>query len=167
MKLDHAIDTAIDAEQSLADTLQKLAGRHAAEHDIYQLGHAQAQKATARARTLADFAERYGATAPKGADLDPDPVPASGLVDTVRRETSDLLGRSKSTGLLLLRDLQDAYLDAQRAEIAWTVLLQGARACRDLELVETVTSVHEECEVAAKWLRTRIKVAAPQILVTG
>jgi hypothetical protein len=161
MKLDHAIDTAIEAEQSLAATLQKLAGRHAAEHDIYQLGHVQAQKAAARARRLSDFAERYGASPPK--DGEPEP----GLVDAVRRQTSDLLGRSRSTGLLLLSDLQDAYLDAQRAEIAWTVLLQGARACRDLELVETVTSVHEECEVAAKWLRTRVKVAAPQVLATG
>jgi hypothetical protein len=161
MKLDHAIDGAIDAEQSLANTLQKLAGRHAAEHDIYQLGHTQSQKASARARRLGDFAERYGARAPKEADPEP------GLVDALRRETSDLLGMSKSTGLLLLRDLQSAYLDAQRAEIAWTVLLQGARACRDGQLVETVSAVHEECEVTAKWLRTRIKVTAPQVLVAG
>jgi len=161
VRLDQAIGTVIDAEQSLADTLHKLATRHAAEHDIHQLGQAQSHEAAERARRLTEVAQRYEANTPERADPEP------GLVDALRRHTSDLMGRSRSTGLLLLRDLQDAYLDAQRAEIAWMVLLQGARACRDLELVETVTSAHEECEVTAKWLRTRTKVAAPQILATG
>jgi hypothetical protein len=77
------------------------------------------------------------------------------------------MGRSSATGLLLLDDLQETYLATQRAEIAWTVLMQAAKARRDAELVSTVSSAHEECEVTAKWLRTRIKVAAPQILAVG
>jgi hypothetical protein len=89
------------------------------------------------------------------------------MVDALRREASQLLGRSSATGLLLLDDLQETYLATQRAEIAWTVLMQAAKARRDAELVSTVSSAHEECEVTAKWLRTRIKVAAPQILAVG
>ncbi|WP_270886897.1 hypothetical protein [Pedococcus sp. 5OH_020] len=161
MKIDHAINTVTEAEQDLADQLERVAGRHGAEHDVYHLGHKQAVKAAARARSLTDFAQKYGADAPRQSDPDP------GVMDTLRRQTSELLGRAQAPGLILLRDLQETYLQAQRAEIAWVVLQQGAKACRDLELVEAVTSAHEECETTAKWLRTRLKVAAPQVLAVG
>lgn len=161
MKVNHAIDTVVEAEQALAARLERLAGRHAAEHDIYQLGRTQATKAARRAGRLEKAAREYGAEVPE-----PDP-PREGMVDALRREASQLMGRSSATGLLLLDDLQETYLAAQRAEIAWTVLLQAAKARRDTELVGTVSSAHEECETAAKWLRTRIKVAAPQILAVG
>lgn len=161
MKVNHAIDRVVEAERALAGRLERLAGRHAAEHDIYQLGRAQATKAAQRAGRLENAAREYGADVP-----DPD-LPREGVVDALRREASELMGRSSATGLLLLDDLQETYLAAQRAEIAWTVLMQAAKARRDAELVSTVTSAHEECEVTAKWLRTRIKVAAPQILAVG
>jgi hypothetical protein len=162
MKVDHAIESVTDAEQGLAKALERLAGRHAAEHDLYHLGHAQAEKATARIRRLDQFAKGYGSHST--ADVaDPEP----GLMDTLRQQASDLMGRSTAPGLMLLADLQETYLAAQRAEIAWIILQQAARARRDTNLVSTVTSCHEECETTAKWLRTRIKVAAPQILATG
>jgi hypothetical protein len=161
MKVDHAIDAVVQAEQKLADQLEQLAGRHAAEHDIYQLGRTQATKAAGRARSLSTAARAYGAQAP---DVDD---PSEGLVDAMRREASELMGRTSATGLLLLDDLQDTYLAAQRAEIAWTVLLQAAKARRDAELLTTANSAHEECETTAKWLRTRIKVTAPQVLAVG
>jgi hypothetical protein len=161
MRVNHAFDRVIEAEQALAAGLERLAGRHAAEHDIYQLGRTQATKAAQRAQRLEEAAREYGAGVP-----DPD-LPREGMVDALRREASQLMGRSSATGLLLLDDLQETYLATQRAEIAWTVLMQAAKARRDAELVSTVSSAHEECEVTAKWLRTRIKVAAPQILAVG
>jgi hypothetical protein len=161
MKIDHAINTVTKAEQNLADYLEHLAGRHAAEHDVYHLAHSQARKAIARARNLTDLAQRYGADEPHQPDPDP------GLLDTLRRQASNLVGHSDVPGVIFLADLQEAYLKAQEAEIAWIVLLQGAKARRDSELVEAATTAHESCETTAKWLRTRIKVAAPQILATG
>jgi hypothetical protein len=161
MKIDHAINTVTKAEQNLADYLEHLAGRHAVEHDVYHLAHSQARKAVVRARSLTDLAQRYGADEPR----QPDPHP--GVMDTLRRQASQLMGRSDLPGVVFLADLQEAYLKAQAAEIAWVVLLQGAKARRDGELVETATAAHESCETTAKWLRTRIKVAAPQIIATG
>lgn len=161
MKIDHAINTVTKSEQNLADYLERIAGRHATEHDVYRLAHSQARKAVARARSLTELAKRYGADAPRQSDPDP------GVMDTIRRQTSDLMGRSEVPGVMFLADLQEAYVKAQEAEIAWVILLQGAKARRDTELVEAVTTAHEGCETAAKWLRTRIKVAAPQILATG
>jgi hypothetical protein len=161
MKIDHAIDTVIKAEQNLADYLEQIAGRHAVEHDVYHLAHSQAHKAVVRARSLTDLAQRYGADQPRQRDPDP------GVIDTLRRQASQLVGRSDLPGVVFLADLQEAYLKAQEAEIAWVVLLQGAKARRDSELVEAATTAHEGCEKTAKWLRTRIKVAAPQILATN
>ncbi|MFL5982405.1 MAG: hypothetical protein ACJ74R_11935, partial [Gaiellaceae bacterium] len=71
------------------------------------------------------------------------------------------------SGLLLLRDLRNLYLSAQEAEIAWVILAQAAQAVRDRELLQTVSLCHEEAEARGKWLRTRIKEAAPQVLATG
>jgi hypothetical protein len=161
MKIDHAITTVTGAEEGLADLLERISGRHAAEHDVYHLAHTQAGKAAARARSLTEVARRYGADAPRQSE------PDRGVMDAARRRASDLMGRSEVPGVVFLADLQEAYVKAQEAEIAWTVLLQGAKARRDSELVETVTAGHEGCETAAKWLRTRIKVAAPQILAVG
>jgi len=161
MRIDHAITTVIVAERDLAGHLERLAGRHADEHDVHHLAHSQARKARTRADSLTDAARRYGAREPR----QPDPEP--GVMDTVRRRAGDLMGRSAAPAVVFLDDLQEVYLVAQRAEIAWVVLLQGAKALRDGGLVEVGTTAHEACETTAKWLRTRIKVAAPQILATG
>ena len=87
--------------------------------------------------------------------------------ETVRRRSGDLLGRSKASGLLLLRDLRALYLSAQAAEIAWVILIQAAKAARDSELLDTASSCHQEAETRGKWLRTRIKETSPQVLVAG
>jgi len=46
------------------------------------------------------------------------------------------------------------------------ILLQGARAARDGELVEFVSTCQEEAQQRWQWLRTRIKETSPQILAT-
>jgi hypothetical protein len=162
MKVDHGIEAVARAERELAEQLERMAERHATEHDVSQLGHTQALKAAARARRLEPLARTYGAEL-----TDPGDPSDPGVVGTLRRKASELTGRSSAPGLLLLDDLQEVYLAAQRAEIAWIVLLQAGHARRDAALVATVTAAHEECEVTGKWLRTRIKVTAPQVLAVG
>jgi hypothetical protein len=66
-----------------------------------------------------------------------------------------------------MSDVRDLYLAAQHAELAWVILLQAAKAKRDAELIDIVTSCHEETEMSGKWLRTRIKEAAPQVYAAG
>jgi hypothetical protein len=44
---------------------------------------------------------------------------------------------------------------------------QGAKAARDRDLLETVTDCMEQTAVQARWLKTRIKEAAPQALTVG
>ena len=163
MKLDKAIDLVTEAEEDLADELAKLAGRHATEHDVYHLGHELAERSREHLARLTPFAAELGTDEPgRGTG-----AAAGGAGDTLRRVTATVLGRSEATGMMLLLDLRDAYLVAQRVEISWVILLQAARAARHAALEKVVTSCHEEAEGTARWLRTHIKVSAPQVLATG
>ena len=44
---------------------------------------------------------------------------------------------------------------------------QAAKALRDNDLLTVATECQSEVEAHAKWLTTRIKVAAPQAIVLG
>jgi hypothetical protein len=161
VKLDEAIEGVQDAEAELARRLRTAAERHAAEHDLYHLGHTLARQSAEHVRRLAPFAEKYGT---RSREVRPD---SPGLLETVRHKGAELLGRSSSAGALLLRDLRELYLSAQETEIAWVVLTQAAQAVRDGDLLAAATPCHAETETCAKWLRSRIKEVAPQVLAAG
>ena len=63
----------------------------------------------------------------------------------------EIARRSDSLGLL--RDLQDLY-----------VMAQGAR---DRELLEVVEACEGQTATQIKWLKTRMKQAAPQVLLVA
>jgi hypothetical protein len=161
VKLDKAITDVQDAEADLAKELRTIGERHAVEHDLYHLGHTLARQCAEHVERLAPFADRYGATARNGVSESPS------LLETLRHKSAELLGRSEMSGMLLLRDLRNLYLTAQEAEIAWVILAQAAQAVRDRELLQVVSLCQEEAEARGKWLRTRIKQSAPQVLATG
>jgi hypothetical protein len=161
MKIDLAIKDVQNAESDLGKRLRAIGERHATEHDLYHLGHTLARQCAEHLQQLAPSAERYGAGGGGGVPESP------GVLETVRRRSGELLGRSESSGLLLLKDLRSLYLSAQEAEIAWVILVQAAKAARDRELLDVATSCHQETEACGKWLRTRIKESAPQVLATG
>ena len=162
MKMHKAIEDVHEAEAELAKRLRITGERHAGESDIYHLSHTLARRCAGHLGALTPFAERYGAK-PAPHDVDESP----GLLETVRRRGAEVVGRSEAAGLLLMADLRELYLAAQHAELAWVVLLQAAKARRDAELIDVVTSCHEEAETCGKWLRTRIKEAAPQVYAAG
>jgi hypothetical protein len=161
VKLDKAISDVQDAEAELANQLRVIGERHAVEHDLYHLGHTLARQCADHLEQLAPFADHYGATPRDAAGESP------GLLERLRHTSSELLGRSELSGVLLLRDLRNLYLAAQEAEIAWVILEQAALAVRDGELLQVVGICHEHAETRGKWLRTRIKQSAPQVLATG
>jgi hypothetical protein len=136
--------------------------RHAVEHDLYHLGHTLAQQCAGRVQQLVPFAGKYGASLHQGK------IAASpGVLAALRQKSSELIGRSEQSGLLLLRDLRHLYLAAQEAEIAWVILVQAAQAIRDGDLLHLACTCREQAETCGKWLRTRIKESSPRILATG
>jgi hypothetical protein len=162
MKLDRLIEDVYDHETTLAKQLRKTAERHAADHDIYHLGHSQARACAQRMEQLGPHAERHGVTPPE-APTSTSPT----LVEGMRHATADLLGRAKPTGQLLVADLRKLYLAAQATELAWVILAQSAQAARDAALLAAASTGKDGTTVCAKWLRTRIKEAAPQVYAAG
>jgi hypothetical protein len=158
VKVNLVIEDVQRAEADLAKELRLLAEHHAADHDIYHLGHTLARQCARHIQQLADAARRYDAKR-----MDADDATSAGVVESLRRRAAAALGRSEVSGLLLTDDLRDVYLTAQRTEIAWVVLQQTAKAVRDAELVELVQRCHEQTQQTATWLRSRIKESAAQV----
>ena len=139
------------AEQNLAEGFRQIAEGHAAEPDIYHLCRTLAAQCDAHAEKLRPFVVRYGENAPEEPE----------------RLHSDLFRGTRDGGLGLLRDLQDLYLMASECEISWTVIGQAAQGARDTDLLEVVNACEGESATQLKWLRTRMKQAAPQALIAA
>jgi hypothetical protein len=139
------------SQTNLADAFRQVADAHRDEPDIYYLCRQQAQRCDGHADRLQPFAQRYAEEAPKEPD----------------RLHSELFRGTRTGGIGLLRDLQDLYLMAAECDICWTVVGQAARGVRDHELLDVVSRCDGETAIQLKWLRTRMKQAAPQALVVA
>ena len=139
------------SELNLADAFRRVGDAHAAEPDVYHLCHTLAGQCDQHAERLQPAVDRYGEDAPSEPD----------------RLHSELFKGTRSGGLGLLRDLQDLYLMASECEIAWTVIGQAAQGARDGELIEVVKACQPQTATQLKWLKTRMKQAAPQALVVA
>jgi hypothetical protein len=56
---------------------------------------------------------------------------------------------------------------ASACDIAWTIVGQAALGARNEELLAVVTACESETATQLKWLKTRLKEAAPQTLVVA
>lgn len=151
MHLAHYLGLLHRAQTNLADAFRQVADAHREEPDILRLCHRLAGQCDQHAEQLHPFAERYAEQAP----TEPD------------RLHSELFGGTRTGGIGLLRDLQDLYLMAAECDICWTVVGQAARGARDSELQQVVRRCEGETAIQLKWLRTRMKQAAPQALVVA
>jgi hypothetical protein len=151
VQLAHYLGLLHKAELDLAQAFRDVAAGHIDEVDVFHLSQSLARECDAHAERLKPFVDRYGEDAP----AEPD------------RLYSEIFQGAREGGLGLLRDLQDLYLMAAECDMAWTVVGQAAQGLRDDELYDTVKSCEEETAMQLKWLRTRIKQAAPQALVVA
>lgn len=163
MNIGVAIDGVQEAERDLSRRLLRCSQRHVAESDVYRQAQSRAEQSATHLERLRPFAERYGTEPVDDTARAVEPGPLASM----REKASQLLARSEASGLVLVADLRDTYLAAQHAEIGWTLLLQSARAMRDNDLVGAATECHQQTELTAKWLRTKLKVAAPQAFAAG
>jgi hypothetical protein len=152
-----------DAETALATEYRTVAERQAAEHDIYYMGRTLAAQCDQHAETVRNIARGFGKDLPEPSD----PGPMHNVMAGIRHKTSELLGRQPETGLLLLRDLRQLYLMAQETNIHWLALGQVAQAIPDQHLLDQASTLHKQTLTQIKWLKTRIKEACPQILLSS
>jgi hypothetical protein len=139
------------AELDLADGYRKVGEAHAQEADVYHLTHTLAKQCEAHAEKLEPLVNRYGEEKPQEPEK---------LYHEFFEET-----RSGSLGLL--RDMHDLYLMVSACDISWVMIGQAAQGVRDRELLEVVNSCENETANQLKWIRTRMKVAAPQTLIVA
>ena len=151
MHLAHYLGLLHRAELELAAAYREVGRGHAEEPDVRHLCATLAGDCDRHAEALAPFADRYGEDAP----AEPE------------RLHSELFRGTRSGGLGLLRDLHDLYLMAAECDIAWTLVGQAAQGARDQELLEVVRACEAATATQLKWLRTRMKQAAPQALVVA
>jgi hypothetical protein len=151
MNLAHYLGLLHAAEISLADAFREVGSARADEPDVSsQCGRLSAQ-CDVHAERLQPFVQRYG----EDADDEPE------------RLHSEIFKGVRSGGLALLRDLHDLYLMAAECDISWTLVGQAAQGARDDDLMNVVSRCEGETAIQMKWLRTRLKAAAPQALVVA
>jgi hypothetical protein len=151
MQLHAYLGLAHRAEGELGRAFREVGEGHAEEPDVLHVCVTLAAQCDAHVERLSPFVARYG----EGAPAEPE------------RLHSALFSGVRSGGLGLLRDLQDVYLMTCECAITWTVVAQAAQALRDRDLLAVVTECHTETDVQGKWLKTRMKQAAPQALVVA
>ena len=139
------------SELDLAEGFRKVAAGHAAEVDVYHICNTLAKQCDAHAEQLGPFVDRYG----EQRDEEPE------------RLYHDLFDETRSDSFGLLRDLQDLYVMANFCDITWTMVGQAAQGAGDVELYETVNSLEGQTSTQIKWLKTRMKQAAPQTLLVA
>jgi hypothetical protein len=151
MQLAHYLGLLHRAQTTLAQALRDVAEGHALEADVHHLGRKLAGWCDRHAEALAPFVERYG----EEADEEPE------------RLYSEIFQGPRQGGLGLLRDLQDLYLMAAECDVAWSLVGQAAQGLRDHELLAVVQECEGGTATQLRWLKTRMKQAAPQALVVA
>lgn len=151
MQLAHYLGLLHRAQEELAKAFREVGEGHRDEHDVFHQCQRLAKQCDAHAESLAPFARRYGEDAP----------------DEPERLHSTLFEGTREGPLGLLRDLHDLYLMACECDITWTLVGQAAQGARDAELLEVVQTCEGETATQLKWLKSRMKEAAPQVLVVA
>ena len=144
-KLAAAVADLHTTELGLAAAFRRVGEGHVAESDVAIMCETLAEQCESHATRLASVA-RESDVRIDGREAEPARTPATG----------DLLG-----------DLRQLFPMVAACEIAWTIVGQGAKATRDTELTDLVAECCEETVGQLRWLKTKIKTAAPQALATG
>lgn len=138
-------------ERTLAASYRQVADGHIAEADVHHLCHLLARQCDQHVKALAPLVERYG----EDPEHEPERLHAEGLSTT------------RSGGIGLVRDLHDLYLLANYLDIAWTIVGQAGQGARDQEVIDIVARCAGDIATQIKFLRTRVKQAAPQALLVA
>lgn len=152
MNLAHYLGRLHRSSDVLGRAFEEVAAGHGAEIDVEHICRILAGQCRDHTARLAPFVDRYG----EEADEEPE------------RLHTDLFGGGARTGALgLMLDLHDLYLMAADCSMSWTMVGQAAQGARDDALLGVVGACESETLTQMRWLRTRLKQAAPQTLVVA
>lgn len=153
MHIQDYLELVHNSEQQLAKAFSKVAQHHQEEPDIYYMCLMLALWSIEHAKDIQPFQEKYSQHAPK--------------MKEPERHNQTLFKELSKGELALLQDLHDLWLLTKEIEICWNVLMQAAKAIHDEELETAIGGMAKETKRQSDWLITRVKKAAPQILVVA
>lgn len=143
----------LNSETQMTESFTKVAEHHKDEPDIYFM-----------CLSLASWSEKHVV------DLEPlkkKYEEHAGKTKEAERLSQTLFREPRKGPIALLRDLHDLWLITKEIEVSYKVLLQAARALRDKNLESLILKQSSDTKRQSDWLLTRIKQAAPQILVVA
>ena len=152
-----------ESELELAKEFTAIGQRHAADQDVYHTCQTLSVQCHEHAARLTDLGARYSADISAPVETDD----WTGFVPALRRRISVASAKRAATGMVLLRDLRQLYLQACEVSILWVELGQAAQALRDAALLAAVTELHSQTVIQMKWATTRLKETAPIVLIAG
>ncbi|MPV37969.1 hypothetical protein [Georgenia subflava] len=160
MKIGLALKELHRSENDLAHELLQVADRHKADHDIFHVGRDLAEWSQRHVREIAEIAADYGEK------LDPDPKGELTVVERALDKGSELAGRARTPGLLLLRDLRELYMKAAGVSVDWELLAQAAQGIKHRDLLALCERCHPDNLRQMRWANAKLKESATQVLVS-
>lgn len=151
MHIGRYINLVHKTEVDLVKAFKTVADAHGDEVDVYQT----CMLLSSWSQQLADDLEKFANKYKEEDDDEPD------------RLTKVLLQKPRKGSMALLRDLQDMYLITTEVDVCCTILKQAASGLRDKELLSTCEETERQTKRQLSWLLTRMKSAAPQILIVA
>jgi hypothetical protein len=163
LKIGWMLRTLHDSEGELAEELERVRERHAADAGVHHLALRFRQWSLRHSEELRSQGDRYGAE-PGGED---DEWALAGVMRGVRELPGKAAASTPASGAILLRDLRYLHLLAQQVAMDYVIVGTAAQALRDRELMAAVAACQDETERLIAWLNTQVKEAAPQVLTVG
>lgn len=153
MHIQDYLQLVLNSEQQMSDAFGKVADHHKDEPDIHFTCQMLGKWSEEHVIKIEPFRKKYSEKASNTKEPE--------------RLSQTLFKEPRKGPIALLRDLHDLWLLTKEIEVSWKVILQAAKALRDKELVSTGEELSMETKRQSDWLLTRIKQAAPQILVVA
>ncbi len=147
-------------ENDLAHELFQVADRHKVDHEIFHVARDLAAWSQRHVVDIAAIARDYGE------DLDPEPHGESSLAARALDTVSELSGRARTPGLLMLRDLREIYIKAAGVSLDWEMLAQAAQGIRHTDLLELAERSRAQTLRQMRWANGKLKESATQTLIT-
>lgn len=163
LKLGRMLGTLHENETELAEELERVRERHAADAGVNNLTLRFRQWSLHHSEELRTQGERYGADLPP----EDDEWGLAGVVRGVRRLAGRAAASTPASGAILLRDLRQLHLLAQQVAMDYVIVGTAAQALRDRELMAAIAAGQDETERVIAWLNTQVKEVAPQVLTVG
>jgi hypothetical protein len=144
----HYLGVVAAAEEELRDALLVVAERHGSNYEIARgatiLGTWSAEHLT----RLSTLSPQYGAAADES---------GGSPREALRAAPTGVAGE--------LSDLCDLASKAQKAEMTWTIVVQGAKEVHDDRLLDVAMACRDHARRQLAWLRTAIEHAAPDAFI--